>query len=146
MEFLVVLIIAIVICLILNVSMHCILTGILVLVGIGTITFALSFLYCFVVLLCSKCKEAEFVRIGPAKGDRFQVAFYMVDGVECPCMFPREAILEDKLYKENKKYRVMWNQRNGKVFDRYACMTCVLGFVVSVLLSVGIALVLMGGG
>ena len=144
MEFLVVLIIAIVICLILNVSMHYILTGILVLVGIGTVLFAVGFLYCFIVLLCSKRKEAEFVRIGPAKGDSFQVAFYMVEGVECPCMFPREAILEDKLYKENQKYRVMWNQRKRKVFDRYACATCVLGLLVSVLLSVGIVSVLIG--
>ncbi len=144
MEFLVVLIIAIVICLILNVSMHYILTGILILAGIGTITFAVSFLYCFVVLLCSKRKESEFVRIGPARGDRFQVAFYRVEGAEYPCMFPREAILEDKLYKEDKKYRVMWNQRKGKVFDRYACATCVLGLVLSVLLSVGILFYFMG--
>lgn len=144
MEFLVVLIIAIIICLILNVSMHYILTGILILVGIGTVFFAVSFLYCFIVLLCSKPKDAEFVRIGPAKGDKFQVAFYKVEGAEYPCMFPREAILEDKLYKEDKKYRVMWNQRKGKVFDRYACVTCVLGFAVSVLLSVGIVILLMG--
>lgn len=144
MEFLVVLIIAIVICLILNVSMHYILTGILVLVGIGTVTFAVSFLYCFIVLLCSKRKEAEFVHIGSAKGDSFQVAFYMVEGVECPCMFPREAILEDILYKKNQKCQVMWNQHKGKVFDRYACATCVLGLLVSVLLSVGIVFVLIG--
>ncbi len=144
MEFLVVLIIAIVICLILNVSMHYILTGILLVVGILTVIFAVSFLYCFIVLLCAKRKDAEFVRIGPAKGDRFQVAFYRVEGAEYPCMFPREAILEDKLYKEDKKYRVMWNPRKGKVFDRYACATCVLGLVVSILLSVGIVFVLMG--
>ena len=143
MEFLVVLIIAIVICLILNVSVHYILTGVLVLVGIGTITVAASFLYCFIVLLRSKRKTAEFVRIGPAKGDRFQVAFYRVEGAEYPCMFPGEAVLEDKLYRTDKKYRVMWNLRKGKVFDRYACATCVLGMVVSVVLSVGIVCVLI---
>ena len=144
MEFLMVLIIIIILCLILNVSLNYILTGVLILMGVGAITFAVSFLSCFVVLLCSKRKEAEFVRIGPAKGDRFQVAFYLVEGAEYPCMFPREAILEDKLYKENQKYRVMWNQRKGKVFDKYACATCVLGLLVSVLLSVGIVFVLIG--
>lgn len=138
-----VLIIAIVICLILNVSLYYILSGILILVGIITVLFSVSFLYCFIVLLCSKCKEAEFVRIGPAKGERFQVAFYMVDGEAYPCMFPREAILEDKLYRKDRKYRVMWNSRKGKVFDRYACMTCVLGLLVSVALSVGIAYVFL---
>ncbi|MBR4082998.1 MAG: hypothetical protein IKK33_01805 [Lachnospiraceae bacterium] len=143
MEFMVVLIIAIVICLILNVSLYYILSGILILVGIITVLFSVSFLYCFIVLLCSKCKEAEFVRIGPAKGERFQVAFYMVDGEAYPCMFPREAILEDKLYRKDRKYRVMWNSRKGKVFDRYACMTCVLGLLVSVALSVGIAYVFL---
>lgn len=144
MEFLVVLIIAIVICLILNVSIHYILVGILILVGIGTVLFAVSFLYCFIMLLCSKRKEAEFVRIGPAKGDRFQVAFYRVDGVECPCMFPREAILEDKLYKENQKYWVMWNQRRSKVFDRYAVTTCILGLVASMIMSVGVLFFFLG--
>lgn len=144
MEFLMVLIIVIILCLILNVSLNYILTGILILVGIGTVTFAVSFLYCFIVLLKSKRKEAEFVRIGPAKGDRFQVAFYMVEGEEYPCMFPREAILEDKLYRKDKPCRVMWNPRKGKVFDRYACITCVLGLMVSVALSVGIVGLLIG--
>ena len=144
MEFLVVLIIVIIICLILNVSMHYILTGILILVGVGAVTFAVSFLYCFVVLLCSKRKEAEFVRIGPAKGNRFQVAYYRVEGDEYPCMFPREAVLVDKLYQKDKPCRVRWNPRKGKVFDRYAGITCVLGLVVSVVLSVGIAVLLIG--
>ena len=143
MELLVVFVIVIAICLILNVSIQYIVSGILILVGIGAVTFVVSFLYCFVMVLCSKKKEARFVRIGPAKGDRFQVAFYMVEGEQYPCMFPREAILEDKLYKEDKQYRVLWNRRKGKVFDRYACATCVLGLVVSVVLSVGIAVILI---
>lgn len=144
MEILIVFIVVIVICLILNISIHYIVTGILILAGVATFSFAVSFLYCFVILLRSKKKETEFVRIGPTKGDRFQVAFYMVDGVECPCMFPREGILEDKLYRKDRKYRVMWNQRKGKVFDRYACVTCVLGLFVSVLLSVVIVVVVLG--
>ena len=144
MEFLMVLIMVIILCLILNVSLNYILTGVLILMGVGAITFAISFLSCFVVLLCSKRKEAEFVRIGPAKGNRFQVAFYMVEGEEYPCMFPREAILEDKLYRKDKPCHVMWNPRKGKVFDRYAGITCVLGFVVSVALSVGIAILIIG--
>lgn len=144
MEFLMVLIIVIILCLILNVSLNYILTGILILIGVGAVLFAVSFLYCFVVLLRSKRIEAEFVRIGPAKGDRFQVAFYRVEGEEYPCMFPRETILVDKLYRKDKPCRVMWNSRKGKVFDRYACITCVLGLVVSVVLSVGIVFVLIG--
>lgn len=142
MEVLMVLIIVIVLCLILNISLNYILMGILILIGVGAVTFAVSFLYCFIVLLRSKRKEAEFVRTGPAKGDRFQVAFYMVEGAECPCMFPREAILKDKLYRKDKPCHVMWNSRKGKVFDRYAGITCVLGLVVSVALSVGIAILL----
>jgi len=144
MEFLMVLIIVIILCLILNVSLNYILTGILILVGVGAVLFAVSFLYCFVILLCSKKKEARFVRIGPAKGDRFQVAFYLVEGAECPCMFPREAILTDKLYRTDKPCHVMWHPEKGKVFDRYACVTCVLGLAVSVALSVGTMIALIG--
>lgn len=144
MEFLMVLIIVIILCLILNVSLNYILTGVLILMGVGAITFAVSFLYCFIVLLKSKRKEAGFVRIGPAKGDRFQVAFYMVEGVEYPCMFPREAILEDKLYRKDKPCHVMWNPRIGKVFDRYALTTCILGLITSVILSVWILYFFVG--
>lgn len=143
MELLMVLFIVIVLCLILNISLHYIMTGILILVGVGAVLFAVSFLYCFVMLLCSKKKEARFVRIGPAKGERFQVAFYLVEGAECPCMFPREAILANKLYRTDKPCRVMWHRRKGKVFDRYACVTCVLGLAVSVALSVGIIFILL---
>lgn len=144
MEFLMILIIVIVLCLILNVSLHYILTGILILVGIGAVSFAISFLYCFIVLLKSKRKEAQFVRISPAKGGGFQVAFYRVEGAEYPCMFPREAILEDKLYRKDKPYHVMWNPRKGKVFDRYALTTCILGLITSVTLSVWILYFFMG--
>ena len=144
MEILMVLIIVIVLCLILNISLSYILTGILILIGVGAVLFAVSFLYCFAVLLRSKKKEAEFVRIGPAKGDRFQVAFYRVEGVEYPCMFPREAILVDKLYRKDKTCRVMWHPRKGKVFDRYAFATCILGLITSVALSVGILFCFMG--
>lgn len=144
MEFLMVLIIVIVLCLILNISLNYIVTGILILAGVGAVFFAVSFLYCFVMLLCSKKKVARFVRIGPAKGERFQVAFYLVEGVECPCMFPREAVLTDKLYRTDRSCRVMWHPGKGKVFDRYACVTCVLGLAVSVALSVGTMIALIG--
>lgn len=144
MEFLMVLIIIIILCLILNVSLNYILIGILILVAVGAVAFDVSFLYCFLVLLHSKKKEAEFVRIGPAKGDRFQVAFYLVEGAEYPCMFPREAILEDKLYRKDRPCHVMWNPRRGKVFDRYAFATCILGLITSVALSVGILFCFMG--
>lgn len=144
MEILMVLVVVMVLCLILNISLNYILLSILTVICIGALFFAISFLYCLVVMLSSKRKEAEFVRIGPAKGERFQVAFYRVEGAEYPCMFPGEAILTDKLYRTDKPCRVMWHPRKGKVFDRYACITCVLGLVVSVALSVGIGIVLMG--
>lgn len=143
MEFLMVLIIVIVLCLVLNISLNYIVTGILILAGVGAVFFAVSFLYCFVMLLCSKKKVARFVRIGPAKGERFQVAFYLVEGAECPCMFPREAVLTDQLYRTDKTCRVMWHLRKGKIFDRYACVTCVMGLAVSMALSVGIIFILL---
>jgi len=138
MEILVVLVIVILICLILNISFDYILLGTIIVVGIMASAFAISFLYCFFLLVLSKQKEARFVRTGPSKNSKIQVAYYMVEGAEYPCMFPKEAILEDKLYKKDKIYLVMWNPRVGKVFDRYAITTCILGLIVSVVLSVGL--------
>lgn len=90
----------------------------------------LTFLICSVLLLMSKRKEAKFLRMGsPSEKIEFKVAYYLVDGEEVPCLFPEEGIFRKKLYRTDKTYHVLFNKRLGKVFDRFAVATCILGLI-----------------
>lgn len=143
MELVIIIIIVLAICFILNVSPYYMMMGGGILLFIFTTLFAIGFLFATVVLLFSKRKEAKFVRTGAVKDSKFQVAYYLVEGEEYPCLFPKEGILEEKLYQKEKTYHVMWNRKLGKVFDRFAVTTCVLGLVFSVLLSVGLGILVL---
>ena len=138
MELLIILIIAIVFCLVLNISLNIIVLGLIALIGIISGVFGLAFMGCMICLLTCRRKPATFLRTDKVKGSKFQVAYYMVEGREYPCIFPKEAILENKLYQTDKVYHVMVHEKLGKVFDRFAVVTCLLGFVAGIALSVGI--------
>ncbi len=140
MELIIILIIVVVLCFVLNVSMQLIVLGLIALMGIVSGLFALAFLGCMICLLGTKRKEAVFVRIDQGKGSKFKVAYYMVEGQEYPCIFPKEAVLENKLYRTDKIYHVLLHKKLGKVFDRFAVVTCTLGLTAGTVLSVGILL------
>lgn len=90
----------------------------------------LIFLICSALLLTSKWKPATFVGIDyPTDKAKYKVAFYLVEGEEIPCLFPEEGVFRDKFYKEDLPCRVLVNRKLGRVFDRYAVCTCILGLV-----------------
>ena len=98
----------------------------LILSGLLVITF----LICSVLLLMSKWKEARFLRVDlPSEEARYKVAYYLMDGKEIPCLFPEEGIFRKKLYRTDKTYHVLFNKKLGKVFDRFAVVTCILGLL-----------------
>ena len=100
------------------------------------------FLYCTICLLFSKKREAVFSRIDrPDEESKYKVAFYLVEGEEYPCLFPEEGIFRSKLYRKNSMCHVFVNYRMGKVFDRFAVTTCILGILCGVVLGFGIAAV-----
>ena len=138
MELLIILIIIVVLCFVLNISIYVIALGLIGLIGIVSGLFALAFLGCTVCLLCSERKEARFLRIDKGEDSKFKVAYYLVDGQEYPCLFPKEAVLESKLYQTDKIYHVMLHKKLGKVFDRFAVVTCILGLVAGTVMSVGV--------
>ena len=115
------------------------LTGFLIILsGLLVITF----LICMVLLLTSKWKEARFLRVDmPSEKARYKVAFYLVEGEEIPCLFPEEGIFRKKLYRMDKTYHVLWNKKLGRVFDRFAVATCILGLVCGA--GLGMVLLLM---
>ena len=139
MEALAVLFVIIVLCIILGVKPIMLATAGAILIGLVLIFMIVVFLFFFMKLLTSHKAEAEFSRIGVKTKGRFKVAFYKVDGVEYPNVFPEEGFLEDKLYKKDRKYKVYLNKK-GYVFDRFAVATCTIGFFTSILILIGLAI------
>lgn len=128
----------------------CVLTGNLgyVLFGVAGFLLILSgflvvtFLICSVLLLTSKWKEARFLRVDlPSEEAKFKVAYYLVEGEEIPCLFPEEGIFRKKLYRTDKTYHVLLNKKLGRVFDRFAVATCILGLMCGT--GIGAVLLLM---
>lgn len=116
----------------------CVLTG-----NLGYILFAASgflmvvagfiiliFAVCSILLLCSKWKEARFVRLDlPNKKAKFKVAVYQVEGEEIPCLFPEEGIFVKYFYRTDRNYHVLYHKKLGRVFDRFSIATCIVGVV-----------------
>ena len=140
MELLIILIIVIVLCFVLDISMIFVAMGLVALIGIISGLFALAFWGCIICLLGSERKEATFMRIDKGPSGKFKVAYYLVEGQEYPCIFPKEAVLESKLYRTDKTYQVLLHKKIGKVFDRFAVLTCVIGTMAGTILSVVILL------
>lgn len=122
----------------------CILTGNLgyILFGASAILLLISglmvliFTPCIILLLFSKWKQASFVKLDlPTEKARFQVAIYLVDDEEIPCLFPEEGIFRKFFYRQDRTYHVLWNKRLGRVFDRFAICTCILGLIAGIVLG-----------
>lgn len=74
-----------VLCLCLGVDAAYIVFGILCLLALGVILMFILFAYSLICMLFSQKTKAEFVRID--KNGKINSAFYLIDGVEYPCMF-----------------------------------------------------------
>ena len=107
----------------------------LAVLGLIFLLVTLLFVYFFIRMLFAKRKQAEFSRIDKSPRSPFKVAYYTVDGVEYPCVFPEEGFLESKLYKTGKKYRVLLDRRKKFVYDRFAIATSTIGFFFSTAFS-----------
>lgn len=131
MELIIIIAIILVICFVLGVNFNYILFGIAIL---GCIVFGFTmicFAYCTIRLMFAKRKQANFVRFDKVNDSKMQVAYYSVDGEEYPCIFPKEFIMENKLYSSDKIYNVMMDAKSKKVYDQYAITTCILGLLFS---------------
>lgn len=129
MEIIIVIAIILVLCMILGVKLNYILLGITILAVIFFGLMTIGFSYCIIRVLFSKRKEARFVRFGKPSEKRIQVAYYLIEEKEYPCMFPKEFVMENKLYMTDKTCSVMLDRKANRVYDQYAIATCVLGLV-----------------
>lgn len=136
MEFILVIAIVAVLCIIFQISTDLIIMGIMAVTGLTILAMTLIFVYFFVRLLFSEKHEAYFSRIDRPEKNKFRTAYYVVDGVEYPCVFPAEGIFLNTLYKKDRKYHVRLNLRMKRVYDRFAFATCVIGFSVSIFILI----------
>lgn len=133
-EGIVVLAVIVVLALILGVKTVMLLAAATALVGLFLLFMVVFFFISFFGMLSAKRTEAEFTRIGKRSPEaRFNLAFYKIGDQEYPNIFPEEGIMEKMLYKTDRKYYVRVH-RKGYVFDRFAVMTCTVGFIVSILI------------
>lgn len=131
MELIILIAVILVLCFILGVNLNYILFGIIIM---GCILFGfamIAFAYCIVRLMFTKSTKARFVRFGKVKDNRIQVAYYLVEEEEYPCIFPKEFVLENKLYSQDRIYKVRVDEKIKRVYDRYAITTCILGLLFS---------------
>lgn len=129
MEFILALLVVIVFCKILGISNEFLVLGGLILVELAIIAMFLLFTYFCLHLLFTRKKKASFVRSGKPENSKFQVAYYLVDGEEYPCIFPKEAGL---MYRTDHFYNVYFSKKLRKVYDIWAILTCISGLVFSI--------------
>lgn len=128
MEFVLVLIVIIVLCKVLGISNEFLVIGGLALIELTIIAMLLFFVYFCLHLLFTKRKKASFTRSGKPENSKFQVAYYLVDGKEYPCIFPKEAGLN---YRKERHYNVYFSRKLKKVYDIWAVLTCIIGLFLS---------------
>lgn len=108
------------------------LAAVLILLGIAAM--ALFFVYFFIRMLFARSHKAEFSRIDKSPYNRFNAAYYIIDGKEYPNVFPSEGIKENKLYKSSSTYKVLLDRRGKYVFDRFSITTCIAGFTFCIII------------
>lgn len=139
MEFILVLAVIAVLCIIFRVGTDIMILGALGLIGLTVAAMALFFVIFIVLLITSAKKDAVLSGIEKKEGGRFRTAFYKINGKEYPCFFPAEPKI---MYKKDKPCRVLLNKRLGRVFDRFAVITCICGLLFSLIAVSGAVMII----
>lgn len=133
MEFILVIVVIAVLCIILGVKLIWLLFGAAALVGL---IFAASMLFLtifFIRLMLAKKQKAVFSRIDKSPKSNFKVAYYRIGDTEYPNVFPEEGIFRSRLYRSDKSHTVFLTRNKKYVYDKFACTTCTIGFLLSII-------------
>jgi hypothetical protein len=136
MEFVLVIAVIVVLCILLGVSVKLLLIGAAALFGLIFAAAVLLLGVFFVRLLFAKKKKAVFSRIDKSPRGRFKVAYYVIDGTEYPNVFPEEGLFRSVLYKSSRSSTVFLARNKRFVYDKYACATCIIGFAAGIAAAV----------
>lgn len=134
MEYIIGLIVILVLLLLVGVSWDAIIAGIFLLLCALLASMLLMFAVCLIRLVFMKKYEADFLRVDKSPKGKMKVAYYKYEDKEYSCLFPAEPFFKDKFYPVTRKHRIWLGKRGKTVFDSYAVVTCVVGFVFSLAL------------
>lgn len=132
MEFLAVTAVIVVICVMIGVNTGLIAAAAAAIIGLLVAAMALFFIWFFFSLIRTKTAKGFFLRIEKNNKNGFHTAIYSIDGKEYPCVFPAETFFVSFLYKKDRLYRLFFSEKKCAVFDRFALITCITGFVCSI--------------
>lgn len=90
---------------------------------------AVFFVVFGVTLIFSKRKKGVFSRVDKWGKTNIDRAWYIVDGVEYPNIFPCEVALRELFYHEGKEVSLLFLGKSGKVIDFNAVSCIILGII-----------------
>lgn len=96
---------------------------------IGGFFVFVMFSYSLFRMVTAEKVDAVFTKTAKPPKRNFEAAHYKCRGVEYPCAFPGEPLMRKRIYTPDKTYKVSLNRRTKRVYDRYAKITCIIGFV-----------------
>ena len=106
-----------------------------VVIGMGVLFMLGLFVFSAVRLIRSEKRTARFEKIEKPEGAAFERAVYNVDGESCPNVYPCEAVMRNKLYREDKEVQVRYYAKKKCVYDRNAVITTVIGLIFSLVVT-----------
>ncbi len=128
MEILVGIVMIVIILLLSGVDMWYFLVGGTGLVALAAVFTSVFFAVCAIMLFRSRKCTGVFLRF--VQGKRFDAAEYLVDGEPHRNIFPAEFILRERIYRTDRQVKLRLT-RAGKIFDRNAFITTLLGLPLS---------------
>ncbi|MCR5599174.1 MAG: hypothetical protein K6G33_00305 [Ruminococcus sp.] len=132
MEFIIVLIVIAVLCLVIGVKASYLIFAAIALIGVIVALSELLLTVCFIRLLFAKKQSAVFSRIDKGPHSSFKVAYYRIDNTEYPNIFPEEGFFRSKLYRSDKSSTVFLSKNKKTVFDKFSCATCTIGILLTI--------------
>lgn len=132
LEFLAATAVIVVLCVMIGVNTGLMAAAAASIIGLLVAAMALFFIWFFFSLIRTKTAKGFFLRIEKNNKYGFPTAIYSIDGKEYPCVFPAETFFVSVLYKKHKLYRLFFSEKKCAVFDRFALITCITGFVCSI--------------
>ena len=142
MEFILVIAIIVVLCLILGIKTIYLLAAGAALLGLIYVVSLALLCFFFVRLFFTKKHKAVFSRIDKSPRSSFKVAYYTIDGNEYPNVFPEEGLFRSKLYRSDKDSTVFLAKNKKFVYDKFACATCTIGFLLTIATAAAVFMIL----
>lgn len=132
MEFIIVIIVISVLCLVIGVKLIYLLFAAAGLLGLIIAASELLLTFCFFRLMFTKKHKADFSRIDKSPHSNFKVAYYKINGNEYPNIFPEEGFFRNIIYRSDKSYTVFLTKNQKCVYDKFACTTSTIGFLLTI--------------